>query len=329
MRHIVITSIHPPTKATEGFAAIEDCHVIVAGDLKSPTPWEHPNCTFLGTEEQKSLPYRLVKHLPWNHYGRKMLGYLHAICNGATEIMDTDDDNVPYPDHDFPSAHGNYFTTKPDLDFINIYKGYTTEPIWPRGLPLDLIQDPNNTLVPESLESSEVEIGFWQGLADLDPDVDAIYRLTSNKPVTFEKGPPIVLGEGSWCPFNSQNTLCTRPELFSLLYLPAFVTFRFTDILRGYVAQPILQAAGFRLGFTEATVYQERNAHDLMRDFEDEIPFYLHARRCMEVVETAVAPGRSIPDNLLAAYQALQQEAIVADEELRLLDAWLEDTSAQ
>ena len=47
------------------------------------------------------------------------------------------------------------------------------------------------------------------------------------------------------------------------------------------------------------------------------------------MVKTAVAPGRSIPDNLLAAYQALQQEAIVADEELRLLDAWLEDTSAQ
>ena len=99
MRHIVITSIHPPNKAIEGFAAMTgESHVVVAGDLKSPSRWEHPNCTFLDVEAQKKLPHRIVEQLPWNHYGRKMLGYLHAIGNGATEIMDTDDDNVPYPD---------------------------------------------------------------------------------------------------------------------------------------------------------------------------------------------------------------------------------------
>ena len=70
-----------------------------------------------------------------------------------------------------------------------------------------------------------------------------------------------------------------RKEFFPLLYLPSFVTFRFTDILRGFVAQPILWKAGFNLGFTEATVFQERNAHNYVRDFESEIPMYLHTEK--------------------------------------------------
>ena len=41
------------------------------------------------------------------------------------------------------------------------------------------------------------------------------------------------------------------------MYLPTFVTFRFTDILRSYVAQPIMWNAGYRLGFTNATVTQK------------------------------------------------------------------------
>ena len=126
--------------------------------------------------------------------------------------------------------------------------------------PSDRIRAPRGAFDQKNMVKEVNKIGIWQGLADLDPDVDAIYRLTSNKEVTFDKGDPIVLGKETWCPFNSQNTLFASPQFFPLLYLPAFVTFRFTDILRGYVAQPILQAAGYRLGFTEATVYQDRNA---------------------------------------------------------------------
>ena len=59
----------------------------------------------------------------------------------------------------------------------------------------------------------------------------------------------MVLGTGTMSPFNTQNTLI-RKELFALLYLPTYVTFRFTDILRGLVAQPIMWAAGYALGFT-------------------------------------------------------------------------------
>jgi hypothetical protein len=115
--------------------------------------------------------------------------------------------------------------------------------------------------------------------------------------------------------------------LFPLLYLPAFVTFRFTDILRGYIAQPILQAAGYRLGFTEATVYQERNEHNLLHDFKDEIPFYLNATRCIEIIEDSVQKGNSIQDNLQEVYHALIKKEIVPNQEMQLLEAWLQDVS--
>ena len=327
MRYIVITSIYPPSKAIEGFATREGCKVVVAGDLKSPNDWEYPNCAFLSAKEQRQFPFRIVERLPWNHYCRKILGYLYAIQNGATEIMDTDDDNIPYSGHSFPPVRENFEITKPNLGFVNVYHRYTNDKIWPRGLPLDLIATPPEAFEPQNLSRETVDVGIWQGLADLDPDVDAIYRFTSNKTVTFNKAPPVVLAERTWCPFNSQNTLFTRRELFPLLYLPAFVTFRFTDILRGYVAQPILQAAGYRIGFTEATVYQERNEHNLLHDFEDEIPFYLNATRCIEIVEAAVQKGKSIQDNLRAVYGALIKEEIVPNQEMPILDAWLHDLS--
>ena len=38
------------------------------------------------------LPF--VDHLPWNHFGRKNIGYLYAISMGAKTIFDFDDDNM-------------------------------------------------------------------------------------------------------------------------------------------------------------------------------------------------------------------------------------------
>ncbi len=126
--------------------------------------------------------------------------------------------------------------------------------------------------------------------------------LVDNTPCTFEKRAPIILEEGTICPFNSQNT-AFRKEFFPLLYLPSFVTFRFTDILRGLVAQPILWKAGFNLGFTEATVFQERNAHNYLRDFESEIPMYLQTEKAVKITLECISENNSISANLLAAYK--------------------------
>jgi len=132
----------------------------------------------------------------------------------------------------------------------------------------------------------------------VDPDVDAIYRLTNNTPVYFDKRDKIVLEERTLCPFNSQNTFF-RKETFPLLFLPAFVNFRFTDILRGLVAQPLLWSMGFKLGFGQATVIQKRNPHDYLKDFDSEIPCYLHTELITEIASKAISGGNSLSENIL------------------------------
>ena len=322
---VVITSIFAPTRAVTAFAKKAGWRLIVTGDRKTPAEWECPGAQLFTAQAQEASSYRVARELPWNHYCRKMLGYLEAARLGAEVIADTDDDNLPHEDWGFPPSEGLYQQTASDWGFANIYRLYTSQHIWPRGFPLKRIQDPAS--IPKLHQPTQpVRVGIWQGLADGDPDVDAIYRLTNNAPCYFDQKPPVVLDRGTLCPFNSQNTAFVKP-LFPLLYLPALVTFRFTDILRSLVAQTIMWRHDYRLGFTSATVTQERNPHDYLADFESEIPCYLHPERIVAVVGGAIRGGGQIADDLMLAYEALLKAGIVLDREMRVLEAWLKDIS--
>jgi len=268
-KFIVITSIFEPTEAVEKFAALKDYKLIVVGDKKTPATWFAENAEYISVDQQERSGLNLSSTMPYNHYCRKMFGYLHAMKNGADIIIDTDDDNIPKMNWNFPEFKGSFDCIPENSGHINIYEYYSDQKIWPRGFPLRLIT--TNTISKNNIYQKQSNVGIWQGLADEDPDVDAIYRLTSNAVCIFNDNPPVVLGNNTLCPFNSQNT-AIRKELFPLLYLPTYVTFRFTDILRGLVAQPIMWLYDFQLGFTNATVVQKRNAHDFMKDFESEIP---------------------------------------------------------
>lgn len=52
-------------------------------DCTGPAEYDVAGVTFLGPEDQEALPYRIAAHLPWNHFGRKNIGYLYAIDHGA------------------------------------------------------------------------------------------------------------------------------------------------------------------------------------------------------------------------------------------------------
>ena len=322
---IVITSIFAPTEAVLKFSAMEDFNLIIVGDEKSPDSYICPGVEYLKFSDQDKLGFEITALLPSNHYCRKMLGYLQAVRAGAKIIVDTDDDNIPKSNWRFPPSSGTFVSSGNALGYINIYKYFTDKNIWPRGLPLKLIKEKSPWI--NSLKTKNYgNVGVWQGLADEDPDVDAIWRLVYDEPTYFEEKEPIVLDSGTVAPFNSQNTWFCE-NLFPLLYLPTFVTFRFTDILRGLVAQPIMWAHGFNLGFCNASVVQKRNPHDYMRDFSSEIPMYRHSEHVIDCISDAVKPGQSIESNLRGAYSALNQMDIVCNKELEVLDSWLNDLS--
>jgi hypothetical protein len=320
-KFIVITSIFPPSLAVQKFAAMTDWHLIVVGDKKTPGDWNYPGVTFLSLERQAELGYETFEVLPLNHYARKNIGYLYAMQLGADWIADSDDDNIPYShwqnieltEHAIPKA-----IVSPR--FPNIYRYFTAEHVWPRGFPLDEILARS----PIALESKlNNPIGVWQFLADGDPDVDAIYRLTVNKPITFEKREPISLDRGIYSPFNSQNTLWSK-SAFEFMLLPAYVSFRFTDILRGYIAQRCLWAGRTYLAFCSATAYQERNPHNFLTDFQSELPAYFSVKNIADTLDH-INDIESPYELLLACYQALHDEGYVAQEELALCRAWMHD----
>ncbi len=324
MNQVVVTTIFPPTPALAAWRDQEPERLVVVGDRKTPSDWNLDKAIYLSPEAQTALPFRIQKHLPWNHYSRKMIGYLVAMSKGASRILDTDDDNfplTPYPA--FPSS-GSFPVSPARRGFINIYRRYCDQFIWPRGFPLNRIREEDSVLMKSEWTTRHIRLGIWQGLVNGDPDVDAIYRLAFDTPCIFRNDPPIVLDQGTFCPFNSQNTLFFR-NAFPLLYLPSLVSFRFTDILRGLVAQPILWAAGMHLGFSGPTAFQKRNPHDYLTDFASEIPVYLHAETAARIAESAVTSGVSMADNLFSAYRALRDQGLVPDGELELVEAWLAD----
>lgn len=322
-KFIVITSIFEPTEAVIKFSRQDDYDLIVIGDKKSPPRWQCDSVIYLSVEQQEFLGFELIRHLPFNHYCRKMIGYLYAISINAEIIVDTDDDNIPLHHWHFPEFSGKFNCIPKDMGFINIYELYTDQKIWPRGYPLRLVRRAN-TLDRSIIFEKQATVGVWQGLANEEPDVDAICRMVSDQICIFEDNGPYVLDVRTVSPFNSQNTAFVK-DLFVLLYLPSFVTFRFTDILRGLVAQPIMWLHGFRLGFTNATVKQVRNPHDYMKDFESEVPMYLHSEAIIDLVASSISASRSIGENLYNAYNCLHRQDIVCKREMKCLEAWLTD----
>ena len=51
------------------------------------------NIFFLSSDDQIQFSNQFVDALPWNSFGRKNVGYLFAIAQGAEVIWDFDDDN--------------------------------------------------------------------------------------------------------------------------------------------------------------------------------------------------------------------------------------------
>jgi hypothetical protein len=321
-KFIVITSIFDPTEAVLAFAKMKEYTLVVVGDKKSPADWHCDNVVYLSVEQQNAMGYALNEALPYNHYSRKMLGYLYAIQQGAEIIVDTDDDNIPKDNWVFPEFEGEFDLLAGGLGFVNVYQLYTDKKIWARGLPLRLI---NKTFeLEKDISKATCKVGLWQGLADEDPDVDAIYRLTSDEPCYFNNRAPLVLDKGTISPFNTQNTAICK-ELYPLMYLPTFVTFRFTDILRGLVAQPLMWHYGYQLGFLDATVVQKRNPHDYFKDFISEIPMYQHTEKVIELCNESIVDGLSLSENLYKIYEALCAHGIVEERELATLKVWLEE----
>jgi hypothetical protein len=322
--HLIVTSIAPPQKVLSELAKgcqKNNINFIVIGDVSSPKEFKLEGCDYYDIGAQKKLSFKYAENCPVKHYARKNIGYLLAIKKGAEVIIETDDDNFPREGFWSKRESRQNVNFLENAGWYNVYSYFSDNKIWPRGFPLELLQ--KQVTIEE--KSKLIDCPIQQGLADENPDVDAIYRLTMTLPQNFKKG-KLALGENTWCPFNSQNTTFFK-EAFPLLYLPATCSFRMTDIWRSFIAQRIAWENNWHILFHEATVWQERNEHNLLKDFADEVPGYLNnSKICNELEKLYLKKGiENIADNMLICYKKLVDMDLMNAKEMELLNYWLED----
>lgn len=267
-KYIIITITRPPSHAVELFCQWPGWTVIIVGDRKTSKGWSLSNAIYLELDEQHDFCCDLAGSITKNTSARYSLGYAYAMSNGATAIFKTHDDNIPYQhacsvvDDVIDQDCNNVGARLSSLTgWINIYRHFEAG-CWPRCFLLRF------ACSHDTVESNGADTKPWavtQFLAYGAPDVDAIYRLIDGLSTRFATTDRFTLDEAAWCPFNSQTKLWL-PRVFPFMSLPVEISARVTDILHCYLTTANIWRTGNAVSFARPVVYQDRNAHDLLRN---------------------------------------------------------------
>jgi hypothetical protein len=286
-RVIVTTTINGPTKAIDKFQAMKDWDLVVIGDKKTPSDYHLERGTYITPEEQEKYDPALSDAIGWNCIQRRSMGLLWAKDMGADIVAVVDDDNIPLEGWGEDLTIGkevevNYFETSlPAFDPVGA-TNHTN--LWHRGFPLQLLSKRDYSKVSRKRVTVDVQADFWNG----DPDIDAICRMEHAPECTFDaKRFPIASNKMG--PFNSQNTFLSGKYLKDYFLFPHVG--RMDDIWAAYY----LQAKGARVIWAKASVYQDRNVHDLVRDMKQE---YCGYENNLKMVEELVKDPESIQSYL-------------------------------
>jgi hypothetical protein len=288
---IVTTTINPPTKAIKLFQAMEDWRLVVIGDLKTPADYRLERGTYVTPAEQEKYDPALSEAIGWNCIQRRSFGLLWAKDMGADVVAVVDDDNIPLAGwgQDLivgKEAEVDYYET--DLPAFDPVGATNHASLWHRGFPLQLLAKRDYSRKGRRKVRADVQADFWNG----DPDIDAVCRMEHAPECDFDPS-RFPMAANRMGPFNSQNTFLSGECLKDYFLFPHVG--RMDDIWASYY----LQAKGRRVVWGKASVYQDRNVHDLVRDMRQE---YLGYENNLKLVEDlardpesilAYLPGRS------------------------------------
>jgi len=273
MIYIATTTINKPTKALKLFAKNKNCKLIVSLDRKSKK-FHLKNSIVLSTKYQEKKWPKLSKLVGWNCIQRRNFAILEAFERGAETVALIDDDNIPYKNW-FKNIYVNkqikckeIKTNKKIFDPV----GYTNHSnLWHRGLPLELVNNRKYKIGKKNLIKPDIQANFWNG----DPDIDAVCRMIFKPECNFKKSLfPFFSKKIS--PFNSQNTLITRKVIKDYFLFPHIG--RMDDIWASFY----VTSKKYRVLYNEPTVYQQRNVHNLIKDFKDEYIGYVNSLKLVE-----------------------------------------------
>jgi hypothetical protein len=288
---IVTTTINAPTQAIHKFEAMPDWELVVIGDLKTPKDYRLARGRYLDPPAQEKYDKELSDAIGWNCIQRRNFGLLVAHDMKADMVAVVDDDNIPLSGWGEDLMVGrevevNYYETElPAFDPV----GATNHPtLWHRGFPLQLLPKRDYRKKSKKRVKVDVQADFWNG----DPDIDAVCRM-EHAPVCEFDPRAFPIASNRLSPFNSQNTFLAGAMLKDYFLYPHIG--RMDDIWAAYY----VQAKGYRVVYGKASVFQDRNVHNLVRDMQQE---YLGYENNLAIVEAlpknaeallAFLPGRS------------------------------------
>jgi len=272
--YIVCTTINAPTEAIDLYDAMVGWTLVVVGDLKTPKDYKLKNGIYLSPDNQKKFSPALSDLLGWNCIQRRNIGFLYALSRGAQIVATVDDDNTPLDNWGDNVLAGSSVRVKKYSSSDGLFDpmAVTNYPqLWHRGFPIQFLTTRAYPIFNEVEEIFDVEASFWNG----DPDIDAICRMEHEPDCNFDKT-CFPFASNGLSPFNSQNTFLTAETLTDYFMFPGVG--RMDDIWGAYQ----LLSIGKKVIYTEPSVIQKRNPHDLTNDFEKEIPGYLNNYKILD-----------------------------------------------
>lgn len=342
----VVTTIFAPSEAIRKVGQLHGWCLVIVADHKTPKDYvellhlsAHKDSIFFLSESAQTkmaIGDPFVSNTPWNHFGRKNIGYLYAIRLGAKIIFDFDDDNELFTDSSgavVPPLADNSFlraveVSVPCLAF-NPYPIMGTKDAWPRGFPLeDLLNisthgNEKDTAVRVPLDY----VAVVQLLANHDPDVDAVYRLTRKLPFDFlpeSESNAFLLEQHKFTPYNAQASIHTHAGLWAT-YLPVTVPGRVSDIWRGYFAECLFSKLGLRVAFAPPRVTQIRNAHNYLADMEAEHDLYFKTGVLLEFLRDweSDIEDAPLPAQMERLWVALYEHGYIELDDVLQIQRWL------
>ena len=336
---VVVTTINAPTPSIYELLKLpEPWKIVIIGDSKSKDEtWEEFKTSnkliYLSLKNQQNLCYNMTKYIPTKSYTRKNIGYLYAIQNGAKEIYETDDDNQfikSFNDYNFNNNSFIAYAKSDPKIMINPYSYFGQPTIWPRGYRLSDIGKNNKNKFGYTISNHINSYPLiYQGLANGDPDVDAIFRLTRAKTnkkinITFYDMENLLYFPGNYIPTNSQNTRFNY-KVFPALCLPTTVAFRVCDIWRGFLIERFAWGYNGTVMFHSATVYQDRNIHDYFLDYVDESDLYNSLDKLLKVLNSDFDTKNNPGLFLIKLIESLVKKNILKKNDYYMYKAYLKD----
>lgn len=320
---------------------LQDYCLVVVADKKGFDQYSvHGGCTFVNlsvrAQEEIATLSSFAAQTPWNHFGRKNLGYLFAIANGAEAVWDFDDDNILISSDYLTGTPEEYemVTLNTTMPYINPYPLLGADKFsWPRGLPLEGINNPETLPRAEALVDATIDydrIGVVQSLANIDPDVDAIYRLQRELPFKFngwsQAAKTFVVPQSLFIPFNAQATLFRSRRSLWALYLPISVHGRVADIWRSYIVETLFRNTCIHVAYAvEPLVNQNRNPHTYLADFDAEQDLYYKSGRLLEFLNEWDPATHTLPEQVVELYVRLYERDYVGLSDVNMVKLWLDE----